>query len=376
MSESEILKLVESVYRASLDPPLWDDFATDLSMAFGDAAVCVSLQLPGFTTPPVMYVRGFDPAFYETLILHLRDGLPWEKARRNNWLGRFASANSVVSDAQLASSAFYLECMQPLGLACAAPIGHTIALERGEPLATVVAFARDGGRPLDAGDLALGDQLVPHLARAYEIHRKMWEMAALARIQDRNPTGLVMLNALGQPIHINTAARRISKLADGLSVETSGLRLDSLEEQEALDLALAVALKPGTPVQGAVLRAVTVQRPSGLRPFTLAVHPLLEDRPESTLHDARAVVYISDLELTSRRDAKALETRYGFTRAEAQLVSLLCTGLSLENVAAHRNVSIHTVRSQLKQVFTKTGTSRQGELVGQVLADLPPSLEF
>ena len=57
-------------------------------------------------------------------------------------------------------------------------------------------------------------------------------------------------------------------------------------------------------------------------------------------------------------------------------MSLLCTGLSLDSVAEHRNVSIHTVRSQLKQAFAKTGTSRQSELVGQVLADLPPSLEF
>lgn len=376
MSESETLQLVERIYRASLDPPLWDEFATELSEAFGGAAVCLSLQLPGFTTSPVMYVRGFDPAFYEILVLHLREGLPWEEARRSSWLGCFGSANSVVTGAQLASSAFYRECMEPQGLACSAPIGHTIALERGEPLATLVAFALEEGRPLDARDLALGDQLVPHLARAYEIHRKMWEMAALAKILDRNPTGLVMLNALGQPIHINTSARRISKLADGLSIETGGVRLGSPEEQEALDLALAAALQPTTPTQRAVLRAVTVQRPSGLRPFTLAVHPLLQDRPESTLHDARAVIYISDLELSSRRDANALRERYALTPAEAQLVSLLCTGLSLDSVAEHRNVSIHTVRSQLKQAFAKTGTSRQSELVGQVLADLPPSLEF
>jgi len=376
MSENATLQLIESIYEASLDPPLWDEFASDLSDAFGGAAVCLSLQLPGFTTPPVMFAQGFDPAFRMTLYRHLQRGLPWEKARRSSWVGRFASANTVVSDDEIRKSAFFRECMAPQGLACRAPIGHTIALERGEPLATLVAFAREGDRPLTTRDLTLGDLLVPHLARAYAIHRKMWEMAALARTLDRIPTGLVMLNASGRPVHMNISARRISKLADGLSIEPSGLQVSSPEEQEALDLAVETALQRQPLGPEHVLRSLTVKRPSGLRPFTLVLRPLLEDRPESTLNDAQAVLYISDLELTSRRDIHTLRERYGLTDAEAHLLSLLCSGLSLENVATRRNVSIHTVRSQLKQVFAKTGTSRQSELVGQILADLPPALDF
>merc|ERR1711969_228059 len=144
--------------------------------------------------------------------------------------------------------------MKPMGLAATAPIGHTIALEGGEPMATLVAFAREGSRPLDDTDLALGNQLVPHLARAYEIHRKMWEMAALAGTQDRIPTGLVMLDALGRPIHANASARRISKLADGLSIETSGLRVDAPDDQEQLDRTLEAALRPGIRSENDIFR--------------------------------------------------------------------------------------------------------------------------
>ena len=376
MREVGILQLVESIYRAALDPTHWDFFAEDLSEVLGGAAVCLSLQLPGFTTPPLMYVYGFDAAYEGTLMAHLRDGLPWEEARRNDWVGRFGCASNTVSDEELGASALYRECMKPQGIAVTAPIGHTIALEGGEPLATLVAFAREGSRPLDDTDLELGNQLVPHLARAYEIHRKMWEIAALARTQDRIPTGLVMLDALGRPIHANASARRISKLADGLAIETSGLRVNAPDEQEQLDLAVEAALRPGASTENRAFGTLTVQRPSGLRPFALTVRPLLEDRPESTLHDARAVLYISDLEFSSRREVQALRVRYGLTRAEGELVSLLCEGLSLESVATRRKVSIHTVRSQLKQVFAKTSTSRQSELVGHVLVDLPPTLEF
>ena len=42
---------------------------------------------------------------------------------------------------------------------------------------------------------------------------------------------------------------------------------------------------------------------------------------------------------------------------------LIAEGNSLEEVAEQRGVTMNTVRSQLKQVFSKTDTSRQGELV-------------
>jgi DNA-binding CsgD family transcriptional regulator len=46
---------------------------------------------------------------------------------------------------------------------------------------------------------------------------------------------------------------------------------------------------------------------------------------------------------------------------------MLSEGRSLEQVAAARGVTMNTVRSQLKQVFSKTDTKRQGELVRLVL---------
>ncbi len=62
-----------------------------------------------------------------------------------------------------------------------------------------------------------------------------------------------------------------------------------------------------------------------------------------------------------------VESLYALTPAEAELVRLLAEGCSLDQVAEQRGVTMNTVRSQLKQVFCKTDTSRQGELVHLVL---------
>ena len=54
----------------------------------------------------------------------------------------------------------------------------------------------------------------------------------------------------------------------------------------------------------------------------------------------------------------------------ADLLQLLSMGMSLEEAAGSRDISMNTARSHIKSMFAKTGVSRQGELVRIMLAGL------
>ena len=86
--------------------------------------------------------------------------------------------------------------------------------------------------------------------------------------------------------------------------------------------------------------------------------------------EARALLFIADPESGHTGTTEALEQLYGLTHAEAELVRLISEGRSLDEVAEARGVTINAVRSQLKQVFSKTDTNRQGELVHLVLCSV------
>jgi len=58
---------------------------------------------------------------------------------------------------------------------------------------------------------------------------------------------------------------------------------------------------------------------------------------------------------------------FGLTRAEAAFARLLITGKSVAECASELGVSIHTARSHLKKAMAKTGTNRQGALIGLLL---------
>jgi DNA-binding CsgD family transcriptional regulator len=62
-----------------------------------------------------------------------------------------------------------------------------------------------------------------------------------------------------------------------------------------------------------------------------------------------------------------LRARFGLTKAEARLALRLAEGASLANAAQAFDVKMTTIRSQLQQVFAKTETSRQAELVALLL---------
>jgi DNA-binding CsgD family transcriptional regulator len=62
-----------------------------------------------------------------------------------------------------------------------------------------------------------------------------------------------------------------------------------------------------------------------------------------------------------------LRAEFGLTKAEARLALRLAEGSSLASAAQAFGVKLTTIRSQLQQVFAKTGTSRQTELVAMLL---------
>jgi DNA-binding CsgD family transcriptional regulator len=61
---------------------------------------------------------------------------------------------------------------------------------------------------------------------------------------------------------------------------------------------------------------------------------------------------------------------YGLSPAEARLAQSLCQGQSVEEHAERFQVSVNTVRTQVRAILGKTGCARQQDLV-RMLAALP-----
>ena len=72
-------------------------------------------------------------------------------------------------------------------------------------------------------------------------------------------------------------------------------------------------------------------------------------------------------------DLGVISGLFDLTKAEARVARELASGRSADEVASALGVSAHTVKTQMKAVFRKTGVGRQSELVALLAGLKSPS---
>jgi len=93
-------------------------------------------------------------------------------------------------------------------------------------------------------------------------------------------------------------------------------------------------------------------------PIALSPHPATQ-----FLTHARTIVLAIDPEASGPADPALVRDVLGLTLGEARMAALVGSGLAPREASKKLGITEETVRSVLKQVFSKTGVSRQSELV-------------
>jgi DNA-binding CsgD family transcriptional regulator len=152
----------------------------------------------------------------------------------------------------------------------------------------------------------------------------------------------------------NRAARALLREGDGLALWRGGL----IASTPPVTCELRRRVERTTYGESARLEAPRASRlPLALR---LEPHPL---------EGGAAVLFACDPELCRAPSAAALGARYGLTPTESAVAHRVAAGARLEQIAGEFGIALETVRGHLKQIFAKTRTHRQAELVARLLSE-------
>jgi DNA-binding CsgD family transcriptional regulator len=77
----------------------------------------------------------------------------------------------------------------------------------------------------------------------------------------------------------------------------------------------------------------------------------------------RAIVIVRDPRKNAQRKVNIIAATFALTPAETEVALALCDGLPRTQIAAQRGVSLETLRTQIRSIYSKTGCSRESELV-------------
>ncbi|WP_343717792.1 helix-turn-helix transcriptional regulator [Inquilinus sp.] len=211
------------------------------------------------------------------------------------------------------------------------------------------------------------DLVVPHIRRSLALTQRIEGLAGRARaaedVLDRFDRAVVLLGADGRVVHVNAMAVR---LVEGGRLQLRGSRLRSADPAEATALRglIAATLEPGPRTGGVKLLA------GGGVPLIASACRLPDRRPAGfAMPRAAAALFLTPSGAGSDDFGDVLPALFGLSRAEVRLAAALHDGFSLSEIAGQLGLSRETLRTQLRSVFDKTGTRRQGTLI-RLLTDL------
>jgi DNA-binding CsgD family transcriptional regulator/PAS domain-containing protein len=273
----------------------------------------------------------------------------------------------VMTVETLHASQSYREVLKPHGVEYTLLVSMSDSPKR----LTNLAFFRSSHDQVfsqrEVDDMGL---LVPHLRRALSIQNQLavvdHRLLASYELLESLPTGIVITRQSGLVEYANAAARRILEQRDGIEIDAEGGVW--LPKQNGTALLLGALRRVG---ETGIRDAIALGRPSG-RPAFHCLLSRLSAKDGDTLPnlyaEPRVALFLSDPDQALETSEELLQRLFGLTWAEARLLERLVAGNSLTDAAILLGIKVSTVRTQLKAIFKKTGTSSQVDLLRTVLS--------
>jgi len=170
---------------------------------------------------------------------------------------------------------------------------------------------------------------------------------------------VVAVDASGAVLEVNAAAADF--FDEHLYVNRCG-RLSVADVRACATLEALFEQMQATPDTEPMAAAAVVVRRGGKAPVVVRALPV-HGAARGPFGGARALLILSAIEAKSAPKPALISEIFGLTRAEAEVAALVVQGRSPAVIAKERGIAPVTVRNQLRTIFAKTGTHRQGELV-------------
>ena len=367
MTDTILSELIQRLYRSATGESPWSDFLTCYSHALHSTTTALVIHT-GDRRANVAAGTGLDPHWQRLYEQHYASVNIW--ALRADTLfkpGVIGSGELAgITEEELTATEFYNDYLRPQDLFYS--VGGTITRDHSKFSFLATLRPKRAG-VYDEREHAFLQQLMPHLQTAVGVQYRLAGLAgrllAVNDALDRIPWGIFLVSASSQILWRNAVAERILNRRDGLTDGKGDLTAANSADSRPLRCAIASAARTFEGGREPV-GAFAISRPSGSRPFNVLVSPL--PKPGfGDLRGATAIVFVDDPDHRPGSPEPLLACLFGLTAAESRMAAAIMQGTTVEEYAAQASVTLNTARSHLKQIFQKTDTRRQGDLIRRLL---------
>jgi len=366
VTSDRIADLVDSLYEATYDERKWSIAMGELRNLLSGSSVVLGFY--DSRTNQSSVVHGdcgqsygemfFEPALQNHFIPAMQDAAQ----------GQVFTDTDLMPKDQFLKTALYNEWFVPQGEHSSV---CSKVMQSGEVSGHLVV-QRGGRQPeFDAHDIALVQRITPILTRTAMLRQRIGalRLEEEAGAYEKLQVGFAVVDASARLLRLNGVAEAmLASPEKGLQVSSKFVaasepakeaRLRKLIERasgkSSISLIDGGEISINSPVTGAPALAISVV-------------PISDGQLYGLPMTRGAALFMHDLTV---RVLPGFEDRmralFGLTKREAELTAALAAGLSLQEAAEQSLISTPTARTHLAQVFRKTHTSQQSQLVSLVL---------
>jgi DNA-binding CsgD family transcriptional regulator len=366
--------LTSDIYGAVLDKSRWLDVLRQTTQFVGaQAGMLLWSSEVSEAADPLHCSFGIERRYAESYAEHYANLDPVMAAMFSREIGDVASATELVPRSEFVESPFYKDWARPQGW-----IKSVQANLDKSPKSFVYLslWCNETGGLADGPAVDRLRLLASHLRRAILLRqivdRHTAEAATLGDTLDGIGPGLFFLNADAEILESNANGRAM--LEQGTPVRAHGGRLVLADRSASRGLAEILCGFQGGSAARTARPASVLLSAHASEPFIAHVAPLIEGMRRSTgsAYTAVAAVFVqkASFELPSSREVIA--KTYKLTPTELRVLLAIVEVGGVPKVSETIGVSLSTVRTHLRQLFAKTGTDRQADLVKLVAAYANP----
>ena len=356
--------LIHSIHAAAGKRHRWDDAIAGLRGVLRGRAALLARHDFASGRGEWLFESPAHPAEREAYAAEHSARNPWFISSLDYRPGRVMTGEELLESRALRRTDFYRHCLKPLGLF------HRLCgvVSRLDNVVYYADVLRGRTQPaFDDEDRALFGSILRHLTVSLENHWRLvdahGENRALRSIMDRIDAAVFVVDASARVLLTNARSEGLLEEFEGLVIRGECIAAASRAEDRALREAIAeAAVAPCS--AGSDARILTVSSPRGLHPLVLTITPAGDGvQGASGTNRPAAVLIARNPHPTYDLDRCAFASIFELTPAQTRLAGVMFAGHGLTEASRLLQVSENTVRSHLKQIYQKTHTHSQIELV-------------
>jgi DNA-binding CsgD family transcriptional regulator len=356
--------VIGDIYDAAIDPALWKRALGSICTYVGGDSAALFWHDSATQRSEVLHLFNEDPHYTKLYFEKYLTMNPVFPAATFIEAGHVHTVNDIIPRDELEKTRFFKEWVAPQGIMDVIAVN----LEKGTTSSSLLNIRTGASYGMADAEarrrLAL---LVPHVQRAVSIGRLFDQgkaaETALATTLDHVEAAVLLVGADGAIAFANDPAKAM--LAEGTMIRVAGnaLRAVSPETDRILRDVFQSAEKGDASV-GVRGVAVPLTASSQERWFAHVLPLTSGNRRQAGLaYAAVAAIFIRKTVPDAPPPLEAIAKLYKLTASEVRVLDAVLKAKGVKAMAEMLGVSQATVKTHLHNLFRKTGTNRQSDLV-------------